>query len=86
MIGLAVTGLLTRDAVPGAALAAVGPMSFGEHVAWFLGLTLVTFLVYHGLRVESVGTAMRRGLGRWAVFVGGTAVLGAAFHLLVRSL
>ncbi len=67
-------------------LATVGPMSFGEHLAWFLALSLVTFLVYHGLRVESVSEALRRGLYRWAVFVGGTALLGGLFHLIVRAL
>jgi hypothetical protein len=69
-----------------ALLAFVGPMGFVEHVAWFLGLTLVTFLVYHGLRVDTVGEALRRGLHRWAVFVGGTVLLGGLFHLIVRAL
>jgi len=67
-------------------LAYVGPMSLGEHAAWFLALTLVVFLVYHGLRVESVPDAFKRGLHRWAVFVGGTVVLGGLFDLIVRAL
>lgn len=68
------------------ALATVGPMSFGEHVAWFFVLTLVLCLVYDGLRAPSVTEAVKRGLKRWAMFAAGTAVLGAGFHFLVRSL
>ncbi|MDG2148313.1 MAG: hypothetical protein P8N09_02190 [Planctomycetota bacterium] len=67
-------------------LAAVGPMSFGEHIAWFFVLTLVLCLTYDGLRAESVSIAVKRGLRRWVMFGIGTVVLGAAFHLLVRSL
>ena len=67
-------------------LGQVGPMSFGEHLVWFIVLSLVTFLVYHGLRTDSVTEALVRGVKRWALFAGGTAVLGAAFHLLVRML
>ncbi len=67
-------------------LATVGPMSFGEHVFWFFLLTLVLCLVYDGLRVESVGVAVQRGLKRWVMFALGTAVLGGGFHLLVRML
>jgi hypothetical protein len=68
------------------ALATVGPMSVGQHIAWFLMLTLVLCLVYDGLRVESVTEAVKRGLKRWMMFGIGTAVLGGGFHLLVRVL
>ena len=68
------------------ALATVGPMSFGEHVAWFFVLTLVLCLVYDGLRVDSVSEAVKRGLKRWVMFGIGTAALGGCFHLLVRNL
>jgi hypothetical protein len=67
-------------------LANVGPMSIGEHVAWFFVLTLVLCLTYDGLRAESVSVAVKRGLRRWVMFGIGTAVLGTVFHLLVRSL
>lgn len=68
------------------ALTSVGPMSLGEHIAWFFLLTLVLCLVYDGLRVESVAEAVKRGLKRWVMFGIGTIVLGGAFHLLVRVL
>ncbi len=67
-------------------LATVGPMSFGEHIAWFFFLTLVLCLVYDGLRAETVPVAVVRGLKRWVMFATGTAVLGGAFHFLVRAL
>jgi len=67
-------------------LGAVGPMSFGEHLLWFVVLSLVTFLVYHGLRADTLAEAVTRGFKRWVMFAGGTAVLGGAFHLLVRVL
>jgi hypothetical protein len=70
----------------GSALASVGPMSLGEHVGWFVLLSLVLFLVYHGLRVDSVGESIVRGVKRWFMFALGTALLGACFHLLVRTL
>ena len=68
------------------AFATVGPMSFTEHVVWFFVLTLVLCLVYDGLRAESVPDAVKRGLRRWVLFGIGTAVLGGAFHVLVRVL
>ena len=36
----------------------VGPLTLGEHVAWFLVLSLVVFLVYNALRVDSVAAAV----------------------------
>jgi len=60
----------------------VGPMSLAEHVAWFVVLSLVVFLVANGLRIESIREAIVRGLRRWVAFVGGTIVLGLIFHVL----
>ena len=47
--------------------------------------TILGFGLLHSIWIGAIAGAVW-GLGRWAVFVGGTAVLGAAFHLLVRSL
>lgn len=60
----------------------VGPMSLGEHAFWFVVLSLGVFLVYNGLRVESVAQAARQGLRRWTTFVGGTLILALVFHVL----
>jgi uncharacterized RDD family membrane protein YckC len=65
---------------------AVGPMSLGEHLAWFVVLSLVVFLVANGLRVESVAEALRRGFRRWLAFAVGTAVIAVVFHLLSSQL
>ena len=67
-------------------LAAVGPITFPEHVAWFLLLSLFVFLVYNGLRVDTVPEAVRRGLRRWLVFLAGSAALGVVFLLLSHFL
>jgi len=64
----------------------VGPLSLSEHVAWFLVLSLVVFLVYNALRVESVGAAARVALRRWLVFVCGTVVLALASHAVEELL
>ncbi|HZL99465.1 MAG TPA: hypothetical protein VFD43_04355 [Planctomycetota bacterium] len=64
----------------------VGPLSLVEHAAWFLVLSLVVFLVYNALRVESIGTAARLGVRRWVVFVGGTAVLALVSHAVAELL
>lgn len=63
-------------------LQGVGPLSLPEHLAWFALLSLLVFLVYNGLRVESLGEAARRGVQRWAAFLVGSAVLGGVFHAL----
>lgn len=57
---------------------AVGPLSLPEHLAWLLVLSLFCFLVYSGLRVDSVAVATRRGLLRWLKFLGGVLLLAAA--------
>jgi len=59
----------------------VGPMGLAEHVAWFTLLSLVVFLVYNGLREESVSVAIARGLRRWGAFVVSTIVLAGLFSL-----
>ncbi|MBM3985685.1 MAG: hypothetical protein FJ296_08385 [Planctomycetes bacterium] len=64
----------------------VGPLSLGEHLAWFLVLSLVVFLVYHGLHEESVPQAARRGVRRWLSFLGGSAILAAVSLLLAHLL
>lgn len=64
------------------ALDGVGPLALPEHVAWYALLSLVVFLVYNGLRVESLGEALRRGVQRWLAFVVGSAVLAGVFHAL----
>jgi len=64
----------------------VGPLSLTEHVAWFLLLSMVVFLVYNALRVESVGTALRLGLRRWLVFVCGTVLLALISHAVEELL
>lgn len=60
----------------------VGPLALPEHIAWFLLLSLVVFLVYNALRVDSVATAARNGVRRWLVFLGGSFVLGLISHLV----
>lgn len=65
---------------------AVGPLSLTEHLAWFAVLSLAVFLVYNGLRVESLHVAVARGLQRWLAFVLGSAVLALVFHLLSSNL
>ena len=64
----------------------VGPLTLTEHVTWFLVLSLVVFLVYNALRVESVGTAARLGVRRWLVFVCGTALLALVSHVVEELL
>jgi hypothetical protein len=64
----------------------VGPMSLGEHLLWFVVLSLFVFLVYNALRVDSVLHALRRGLRRWLVFVAGTAALAIVSNLLSHFL
>ncbi|HZJ69770.1 MAG TPA: hypothetical protein VFF36_02485 [Planctomycetota bacterium] len=64
----------------------VGPLSLTEHVAWFLALSLVVFLVYNALRVDSVRTAARLALRRWLVFVAGTVVLALLSHAVEELL
>ena len=59
--------------------ATVGPLGLGEHLVWLVVLSLVVFLVYHGLRSESPGAAARRGVQRWVAFLGGTVVLMVVF-------
>lgn len=66
--------------------ATVGPLTLTEHIVWFVVLSLMVFLVYNGLRTESIGEAIANGLRRWVVFAGGTALLGVAFHLFTRWL
>jgi hypothetical protein len=61
---------------------AVGPLSLGEHLGWFVVLSLAVFLVYNGLRVESVREAVVRGVQRWFAFVLGSTALALVFHLL----
>ena len=63
-------------------LAAVGPLGLGEHLFWFAVLSLTVFLVYNGLRVDSVAEAARHGLRRWLAFVVGSAAIAAVFHVL----
>ena len=64
----------------------VGPLPLSEHLLWFVLLSLVVFLVYNGLREESLGLAVRHGLRRWVAFVVGTVVLAVGFHLLSSTL
>ena len=67
-------------------LGVVGPMGFVEHAAWFCVLSLFVFLVYNGLRTESIATALRRGLRRWLAFVAGSIVLALVSGLLASYL
>ncbi len=67
-------------------IAAVGPLSLAEHLGWFVVLSLAVFLVYNGLRAESVRVAVSRGLRRWITFVFFTAVLALVFGLLSEVL
>ena len=64
----------------------VGPLTLAENIAWFLALSLVVFLVYNALRVDSVRTAARLALRRWLVFVAGTAVLAIILHIVEERL
>jgi hypothetical protein len=59
----------------------VGPMALSEHVAWFMVLSLIVFLVYNGLREESISVAIFRGLRRWAAFAVSTVLLAGLFSL-----
>jgi hypothetical protein len=52
-----------------------------EHAAWFVLLSLIVFLVYNGLREESVVQAVSRGVRRWVAFVVSTIVLAGLFSL-----
>jgi len=80
---LAALGAPTSAASSGArALAAVGPMPLGEHVAWFLLIALMTFLVYSGLREEDLRVVVRSALGRWVRFLIGSALLFGVFSAL----
>ena len=78
MIALAVL----RDEGP----TTVGPMGLTEHLLWFLFLSLIVFLIYHGLRVESVKEAAARGFRRWLTFLFGTAVLALVSGILAAIL
>ena len=60
----------------------VGPISLAEHLAWFLLLSLVVFLVYHALHADSIADAARHGLKRWLVFLCGSALLAVVSGLL----
>jgi len=53
----------------------IGPMSLGEHVLWFLVLSLNVSLVYNGLHAPTVVAAISRGIRRWFAFLVGSAVL-----------
>lgn len=64
----------------------VGPLSLTEHVTWFLVLSLVVFLVYNALRVDSVRTAARVAVRRWLVFVCGTVLLALISHAVEELL
>jgi len=59
----------------------VGPMGLAEHMTWFIVLSLVVFLVYNGLREDSVAVAISRGLRRWLAFVVSTILLAGLFSL-----
>ena len=63
-------------------LAAVGPLSLGEHLLWFVVMSLLAFLVYAGLREEDVGRAARQGVVGWLRFCVGSALLFGAFSAL----
>lgn len=64
-----------------AAAEPVGPMGLAEHGLWFIVLSLIVFLVYNGLREESISVAIARGLRRWLAFVVSTIVLAGLFSL-----
>lgn len=74
--------LALRDEAP----TSVGPMGLTEHLLWFLFMSLVVFLIYHGLRVESVKEAAGRGFRRWLTFLFGTAVLALVSGILAQFL
>jgi hypothetical protein len=61
-------------------------MSLPEHVAWFLLLSLIVFLVYNALRVDSLKAAARHGVRRWLVFLAGTFVLALISHVVEEML
>ena len=64
----------------------VGPLTLSEHVVWFLVLSLIVFLVYNALRVDSVRTAAGLALRRWLVFVGGALLLAIVSHFVEEML
>jgi hypothetical protein len=64
----------------------VGPLSLHEHLAWFLLLSLVVFLVYNALREDSIRVAALRGLRRWAVFLAGAGLLALVSHFVEELL
>lgn len=67
-------------------LLTVGPLSLGSHLLWFAVLSLGVFLIYNGLRVESVGEAIRTGIRRWIAFVIGAGLLAVVGGLLAELL
>ena len=67
-------------------LGTVGPLSLTEHVLWLGVMSLGVFLVYNGLRTESVNEAVRRGVRRWATFLAGCLVLALLSSLLAEML
>ncbi len=73
---------LLRDEAP----TTVGPMGLVEHLAWFVFLSLFVFLIYHGLRTESVKEAASRGIRRWFAFLLGTALLAVVSGILASVL
>jgi hypothetical protein len=64
----------------------VGPLSIGEHLFWFMLLSLFVFLVYNALRVDSVAEAARRGVRRWLVFLAGSVALALVMFVLAQTL
>lgn len=60
----------------------VGPLSLGEHLAWFVVMSLLAFLVYAGLREDDVGRAARQGVVGWLRFCVGSALLFGVFSAL----
>jgi len=57
-----------------------------EHTAWFVLLSLIVFLVYNGLREDSVAQAIARGIKKWVAFVIGTIILSGLFSLFSHML
>lgn len=64
----------------------IGPMPLGEHVLWFLVLSLSVSLVYNGLHAPTVAAAVTRGLRRWIAFLVGSAVLVLVTRLVEITL
>lgn len=63
-------------------IGAVGPLPLGEHMFWFVLMSLLAFLTYAGLREDHIPRAVRAGVVGWIRFLVGSALLLGVFSAL----